>query len=164
MPRVADLAADFWDGRRSPLDFLERMLGRVDANAACHAFITVTRHTAQEQARKASLASSRPGPLYCIPYACKDLFFTRGIATTAGSRVLEGWIPDHDGAVIERLSAAGAILIGKTNMHEFAHGITGENAVFGTPANPYDSTRLAGGSSSGSAVAVALGMACFALG
>src|SRR5258706_16238620 len=107
MPRVADLAADFWDGRRSPLDFLERMLGRVDANAACHAFITVTRHTAQEQARKASLASSRPGPLYCIPYACKDLFFTRGIATTAGSPPLERGIPHPTGPPHAPLLRAG---------------------------------------------------------
>jgi aspartyl-tRNA(Asn)/glutamyl-tRNA(Gln) amidotransferase subunit A len=163
-PRLTALAADFRQGRRSPLEFLERMLERIEANAASRAYITVTQESALEQARKANASVRREGVLFGVPYACKDLFFTRGIATTAGSRALQDWIPDYDAAVIERLSDAGAILVGKTNMHEFAHGATGENAVFGTPVNPYDSARFAGGSSSGSAVAVALGLACFALG
>jgi aspartyl-tRNA(Asn)/glutamyl-tRNA(Gln) amidotransferase subunit A len=163
---VRSLAAAFRDGRQSPLDFIERMLTRIDENAAAHAYITICRDAALDRARRAgaSATMSSAGPLHGIPYACKDMFFSKGIVTTAGSRVLENWIPDHDAAVIERLSGAGAILIGKANMHEFAHGITGENARFGTPPNPWDSARLAGGSSSGSAVAVALGLACFALG
>jgi aspartyl-tRNA(Asn)/glutamyl-tRNA(Gln) amidotransferase subunit A len=163
-PGIPDLARAFREGRQSPFEFIDALLGRIDAAANSRSYITVTRDHALAQAKAASAASERGGALFGIPYACKDLFFTRGIETTGGSRARRGWIPDHDGAVIERLSAAGAILVGKTNMHEFAHGITGENPVFGTPVNPYDPTRLAGGSSSGSATAVALGLACFALG
>jgi len=140
------------------------MLERIEANAGSCAYITVARDSAWDQARKAGAPLGRNGALCGIPYACKDLFLTRGIATTAGSRVLQDCVPDHDAAVIERLAGEGAILVGKTNMHEFAHGITGENPVFGTPVNPWDPSRLAGGSSSGSAVAVGLGLACFALG
>jgi aspartyl-tRNA(Asn)/glutamyl-tRNA(Gln) amidotransferase subunit A len=161
---IQDLAADFRAGRLSPLDFLEHMFERIDANAASRSYITLARDSAFAQAKKLSTSGHRTGDLFGIPYACKDLFLTRGIATTAGSMALQNWIPEHDAAVIERLSAVGAILVGKTNMHEFAHGITGENSVFGTPVNPYDPQRLAGGSSSGSATAVALGLACFALG
>ena len=163
-PGIPDLARAFREGRQSPVEFIGALLGRIDGAADSRSFITVAREHALARARAASAATERGGTLFGIPYACKDLFFTRGIETTGGSLARRGWIPDHNAAVIERLSAAGAILVGKTNMHEFAHGITGENPVFGTPVNPYDPQRLAGGSSSGSATAVALGLACFALG
>jgi aspartyl-tRNA(Asn)/glutamyl-tRNA(Gln) amidotransferase subunit A len=163
-PGIPDLVRAFREGRQSPFEFAHTLLGHIDAAASSHSYITVTRDHALARAKAIAAASERGSGLFGIPYACKDLFFTRGIETTGGSRARRGWIPDHDAAVIERLSAAGAILVGKTNMHEFAHGITGENPVFGTPVNPYDSTRLAGGSSSGSATAVAQGLACFALG
>jgi aspartyl-tRNA(Asn)/glutamyl-tRNA(Gln) amidotransferase subunit A len=161
---ISELVADFRSGRRSPLEYLDSLFVRIDAAASSHSFITLTRNSARDQARKSLRADGPKGALFGIPYACKDLFHTRGIETTGGSRARRGWIPDHDAAVVERLSAAGAILVGKTNMHEFAHGITGENPVFGTPVNPHDPERLAGGSSSGSATAVALGLASFALG
>lgn len=133
------------------------------ANARTHAYITLTREHALATAAKLARSGQR-GPLWGIPYAAKDLFETRGIRTTAGSRVLENWIPTRDAAVVARLAAAGAILIGKANQHEFAHGATGINAHFGTAPNPWNADCLAGGSSSGSAVAVALGLAAFSLG
>lgn len=159
---AAWLAESTRDGSSSVVGRIERLLTRIDdLNPATKAYISVdvagARKAAQRQAKGA-------GPLAGVPYAAKDLFETRALPTTGGSRVLEGWQSDRDAAAIERLAEAGAILIGKANLHEFAHGATGENARFGTPPNPWDPTRIAGGSSSGSAVAVAQGLACFALG
>ncbi|HWA43952.1 MAG TPA: amidase [Hypericibacter adhaerens] len=153
-------AAAVRDGSRSPVREIERVLARIEAlNGATKAYISVDGAGARAAAEGGGL-----GPLAGVPYAAKDLFETRSLPTTGGSRVLEGWRSGRDAAAIERLSAAGAVLLGKANLHEFAHGTTGENARFGTPANPWDPTRMAGGSSSGSAVAVAQGLACFALG
>ncbi len=104
------------------------------------------------------------GPLHGIPIALKDLMLTRGIRTTCGSRILRDWVPDADATVAARLSEAGAILLGKLNMHEFAYGPTGVNPHYGTPRNPWDRQRMPGGSSSGSAVAVAAGLCAGALG
>jgi aspartyl-tRNA(Asn)/glutamyl-tRNA(Gln) amidotransferase subunit A len=133
------------------------------ANPRTHAYITLAPERAAEEA--APLRSLRErGPLWGVPYAAKDLFETRGLRTTAGSRVLADWIPARDAVVVERLRAAGAILLGKTNQHEFAHGATGVNPHYGTPPNPWQPDCLAGGSSSGSAVAVALGLASFSIG
>jgi aspartyl-tRNA(Asn)/glutamyl-tRNA(Gln) amidotransferase subunit A len=143
------------------------VLARINQrNSECHAYLTI----GIEQARASALAIdagmslARSSPLGGVPYACKDLIETRGLRTTCGSRALEDWQPSQDAAVVERLAAAGGILIGKTNLHEFAYGATGVNPHFGTPPNPWDHNRLAGGSSSGSAVAVAEGLASFALG
>lgn len=102
--------------------------------------------------------------LFGIPFSCKDLFHVKGQKTTGGSRVMEHFISQESAFVIDLLNAEGAILQGKNNLHEFAYGATGVNAHFGTVTNPYDSKRLAGGSSSGSAAAVALGMSAFSLG
>jgi aspartyl-tRNA(Asn)/glutamyl-tRNA(Gln) amidotransferase subunit A len=147
-----------------PDGFREASLARIEHyNAATKAFITVDAEGARAAARRAVEAVDG-GLLNGIPYTCKDLFQTKGLRTTGGSRVLADWLPDSDAAVIERLADAGAVLLGKANLHEFAYGATGENAIFGTPPNPWDPSRLAGGSSSGSAVAVAGGMAAFALG
>ena len=99
-----------------------------------------------------------------IPYACKDLFDVKGIATTGGSRVLQDNIASVDAECISRLNAADAIFLGKNNLHEFAYGATGENVLYGTPPNPYDHSRLAGGSSSGSVAAVSYGLCAAALG
>ena len=142
---------------RSALDRIEAL------DPSTRAFITVDR-TGALQAADLIDRAGLDGPLAGIPYAAKDIFNTRGLRTTAGSRVLADHVPGEDAAAIERLEAAGAVLVGKANMHEFCYGITGENAAFGTATNPFDPSRLAGGSSSGSAVAVALGMASFALG
>jgi aspartyl-tRNA(Asn)/glutamyl-tRNA(Gln) amidotransferase subunit A len=104
------------------------------------------------------------GPLHGIPIALKDLVLTRGIRTTCGSRILRDWIPDADATVASRLAQAGAVLLGKLNMHEFAYGPTGVNPHYGTPRNPWDRQRIPGGSSSGSGVAVAAGLCAGALG
>jgi aspartyl-tRNA(Asn)/glutamyl-tRNA(Gln) amidotransferase subunit A len=106
------------------------------------------------------------GPLHGIPIALKDLVMTRGVRTTCGSRILRDWIPDVDATVARRLAEAGAILLGKLNMHEFAYGPTGVNPHYGTPRNPWDrkTGRAPGGSSSGAAVAVADGMCVMGLG
>jgi aspartyl-tRNA(Asn)/glutamyl-tRNA(Gln) amidotransferase subunit A len=104
------------------------------------------------------------GPLHGIPIALKDLVMTRGVRTTCGSRILRDWIPDVDATVARRLAEAGAILLGKLNMHEFAYGPTGVNPHYGTPRNPWDRQRIPGGSSSGSGAALAAGLAAGALG
>jgi len=123
------------------------------------------------EARSAAAAAEREiaegryrGPLHGIPVALKDLIQTRGVRTTCGTIVLKDWVPDEDAAVARRLSDAGAILLGKLHLHEFAFGPTGVNPHYGTPRNPWDRGRMPGGSSSGSAVAVGAGLAAAALG
>lgn len=131
-----------------------------------NAFITVCEEQALAAAgeRDAELARGVDrGPLHGVPIAHKDLFLTRGVRTTAGSRVID-FIPDHDAAVVERLAAAGAVTIGKTNMHELAYGITSANPHFGPVRNPHDPARVAGGSSGGSGAAVAGGIVPLATG
>ncbi|MDH3694102.1 MAG: amidase [Gammaproteobacteria bacterium] len=132
-------------------------------NVDCHAFIEITEHNALRDAKR--LENMRDAvPLRGIPFASKDLFDVEGVKTTAGSRVLADNTASADATVIKRLRNAGAVNHGKLNLHEFAYGITGENVVYGTPVNAYDKSRLAGGSSSGSAAAVAFGLVPFALG
>ncbi len=161
---IAQLRRRIAAGGLTARTLAQAALDRIEAlDLASRAFITVDRTGALQAANLIDYAGL-DGPLAGIPYAAKDSFNTRGLRTTAGSRVLADHVPVEDAAVIGRLEAAGAVLLGKANMHEFCYGITGENGAFGTAANPFDPTRLAGGSSSGSAVAVALGMASFALG
>jgi len=125
----------------------------------------------ESEARSSAAAAEREiaegryrGPLHGIPVALKDLIQTRGIRTTCGTLVLKDWVPDEDAAVARRLSDAGAVLLGKLHLHEFAFGPTGVNPHYGTPRNPWDRGRMPGGSSSGSAVAVGAGLAAAALG
>jgi aspartyl-tRNA(Asn)/glutamyl-tRNA(Gln) amidotransferase subunit A len=152
----------------SPVDLVEVALSRIDRwNPAVDAFITVLADSARRKARAAEREIRRGdyrGPLHGIPISLKDNFCTRGILTTAGSKILAGFVPGKDSDVSMALSSAGAILLGKTNMHEFAYGITGENPHYGTPRNPWDTARITGGSSSGSAAAVATGMGFASLG
>jgi aspartyl-tRNA(Asn)/glutamyl-tRNA(Gln) amidotransferase subunit A len=152
----------------SAVELVDGCLGRIAAlNPALCAFITVTEESAREAARQPERELARGldrGPLHGIPIAAKDVFLTRGVRTTAGSRLLADYVPDHDAAAVERLGAAGAVLVGKTNMHELAYGITSANPHFGVVRNPRDPARIPGGSSGGSAVAVAAGMALAALG
>src|SRR6202030_2810060 len=130
-------------------------------------FILVMTDEARRQAREADreLAAGRDsGPLHGVPVSVQDLFDLRGTATTAASLVRKGHLAHHDATVIAHLRQAGAILIGKTNLHEFAFGTTNEDSAFGPARNPHDPARSPGGSSGGSAASLAAGMALAALG
>ena len=144
---------------------VERCLARIDErNGALNAFIQVFTDDAREQARAADreIAAGRyRGPLHGVPISIKDLFDVRGSATTAASRVRRNHVAGRDAAAIATLRAAGAVFIGKTNLHECAFGTTNEDSAFGPARHPLDETRSPGGSSGGSAASVADGM-CFA--
>ena len=133
-------------------------------NSKLSAFITVIPPGQALQAQLPEGKSTSSHSLRGIPLAIKDLFDIAGIRTTIGSKFFADHVPEQDGFVIEKLRQAGAILMGKTNTHEIALGITGNNPHYGTARNPWDTTRIPGGSSSGSAIAVATGMALGALG
>ena len=165
---LSKLAPNLRSCEISPVELVQTFLDRIEKkNDHLKAFISIARESAIANAKEAETEIRRGnyrGALHGIPYACKDLFLTRNLRTTGGSRVLADWVPQTDAAAVERLEEAGGVLLGKLNLHEFAYGATGENPHFGTVSNPFDSTRLAGGSSSGSAAAVAAGLATFALG
>ncbi len=131
-----------------------------------NAFITVTEEEALKQAQIADDYIATPGenpPLCGIPFAAKDLFLTKGIRTTAASKILDNYIPPYDSTVIAKLKEQKAVLLGKTNLDQFAHGSSGETSAYGATKNPWDKTRMPGGSSSGSAAAVAAGLAPWSL-
>ena len=152
----------------SALDLTEQCLARIhQQNAQLNAFILVCADAARAQARQADeelAAGHDRGPLHGVPVSLKDLFDVRGVATTAASRVREGHVAQRDASAVSRLRAAGAVLIGKTNLHEFAFGTTNDESAFGPVRNPYDPTRSPGGSSGGSAVSLVTGMALATLG
>jgi len=146
----------------------EECLERIEAdNDRLNAFICVMADTARQRARQADqeLAAGRDrGPLHGVPLSIKDLLDIRGVATTAASRVREGHVADRDAATIAHLRQAGAVFVGKTNLHEFAFGTTNEDSAFGPARNPHDPSRSPGGSSGGSAASVAAGMALASIG
>ena len=164
---VRELGALLRKGEVSCLELVDAAIARAKERASLCAFITVTetqaRTEASERDRELKDGFDR-GPLHGIPIALKDLFYTRGVKTTAGSRLYEHFIPDFDGTVVERMRAAGAVSIGKTNLHELAFGITSLNPYYGFVRNPRNEAHLAGGSSGGSAAAIAAGIAPVALG
>lgn len=128
------------------------------------AFITVTGHAALDAARAADRATESGGPLHGVPVALKDLFDTAGVPTTAGSKIFADRVPSENGEVVRRLLEQGAIVIGKTNLHEWAFGVTTQNPHFGPTRNPWDLSRIPGGSSGGSGAALAAGLCFGALG
>ena len=143
----------------SPLDLTMAYLERIERiEPLLNTFITVTAETAIDQARKAEEAIIKGtylGPLHGIPLAIKDVFETKGIRTTAGSKFLANYLPQSDCAVVERLSSSGTVLLGKLNMHEWALGVTNNNPFFGACRNPWALDRIPGGSSGGSGAALA---------
>jgi amidase len=152
----------------SPLEVTRAVLERIArVNPAVNAYCTVAAEQALADARRATAAlrrSARPGPLHGVPVSIKDLTPTRGIRTTWGSRIYADHVPDRDGLVVERLRAAGAVVIGKTNTPEFGAGANTVNAVFGATRNPWNLALTCGGSTGGGAAALALGLGPLALG
>src|SRR5437870_7569776 len=152
----------------SPVELTEAMLQRIAAvNPKLNAYITVCEPQAREVARATEQiirAGYYLGPLHGIPIALKDNIYTRGIRTTAGAKILADFVPDEDATVAARLKRAGAIVVGKTNMHEFAWGGTTDNPHYGTCRNPWNPERFPAGSSGGSGVAVAARACLGALG
>ena len=156
-----------WRKEVTSREITQSVLKRVEeVERRVHAFITPTPELALEQAEAADARIQRgeTGPLTGIPLAIKDLICTKGIRTTCGSHILDNFVPTYDATVVEKLKAAGAVLVGKTNMDEFAMGSSTENSYFGPTRNPWDLERTPGGSSGGSAAAVAAGECIVSLG
>jgi amidase len=154
--------------KASPLEVMQAVLARIDAvNPTLNAYVTVARESALAAARKATAALKRRGtlpPLHGVPVSIKDLTPTKGIRTTWGSKIYEHHVPDEDALIVQRLKAAGAIVVGKTNTPEFGAGGNTFNAVFGATRNPWNPALTCGGSSGGAAVALATGMGPLAQG
>ena len=166
--QVHELAALIKQRETSPVELTQAFLDRIEAvNTPLNAFVTLDADgalAAAKQAQQDISAGNYRGALHGIPVAHKDLYATAGMRTTAGSRVLEDHVPDSDATVVARLREAGMINLGKTNTHEFAYGPTNEVSMFGPVANPWDKSRISGGSSGGSGVAVAAGLVPIASG
>ena len=159
---ATDLARAIAAGELSAVEVMETHLARIDhVNPVVNAIVTLLPDQARRGAEAADAAVARGdalGPLHGLPVAHKDLTWTKGIRTTFGCRAFEHFVPDEDALIVERLRAAGAITIGKTNTPELGAGSQTFNAVFGATRNPYDTTKTCGGSSGGAAVALATGM------
>ena len=168
---IEEVARLFRRRKLSPVELTKLMLALIEKlNLRLNAYITVTGDLALSQATKAEAELFAPrgrkghrdrGPLHGIPISLKDNIYTKSIRTTAGSKILQDFVPQHDAAVWTKLRDAGAVLLGKTNLHEFAYGVTTNNPHYGPTRNPWDLTRIPGGSSGGSAAAVAAGL-CYA--
>jgi aspartyl-tRNA(Asn)/glutamyl-tRNA(Gln) amidotransferase subunit A len=167
-PTARALRDEIAAGRLSAAEVCEQALGRIEAvNPTLNAFNLVDSERARAQARdidRRRAAGAPLGPLAGVPVALKDNLCVRGMRTTASSRILERYVPPYDATVVARLEAAGAVVVGKTNCDEFAMGSSNENSAFGPVRNPWSPDRTPGGSSGGSAAAVAAGCVPLALG
>jgi aspartyl-tRNA(Asn)/glutamyl-tRNA(Gln) amidotransferase subunit A len=153
---LTDLSQALADKRLSSVELVEGLLARIDrGNGRLNAFLTIDRERALGAARSADAQRSRgtAGPLTGIPIAHKDVIMTEGLKTTCGSRMLENFVAPYSAFVVEQLATAGMVLVGKTNMDEFAMGSSNENSFFGPVRNPWHADYVAGGSSGGSAAA-----------
>jgi len=158
------LAAKKTSARELAADFYKRIEA---LNPELNAFLTLSTERARRQTDRidALVAEGKPlPPLAGVPVAVKDVISTRGIKTTCGSKILQNYIPPYDATAVERLEAAGAVILGKTNCDEFAMGSSNENSAYGPVKNPLSPDRVPGGSSGGSAAVVAAGLAVAALG
>lgn len=165
---IAEIAPRIRRKEISPLELTKRYLDRIKRlNPTLNAYLTLTEERALVEAKRAEQEIRKGkyrGVLHGIPFSIKDNIATKGIRTTAGSKILSEWVPDFDATVVERLRENGAIILGKANMHEWAKGSNSINLFYGTAYNPWDTTRIPGGSSGGSAVAVAAGLCLASLG
>jgi aspartyl-tRNA(Asn)/glutamyl-tRNA(Gln) amidotransferase subunit A len=165
---AAEQARAIRAGELSAVELTRAYLARIAAlDGQLGAYLAVDEPGALAAATRVDEAIARgedPGPLAGVPVGLKDVFVTEGLATTAGSRILEGWLPPYDGTAVAQLRAAGAIILGKLNCDEFAMGSSNENSAYRPCRNPWDLARTPGGSSGGSAAAVAAGLCSFALG
>lgn len=156
------------EGKITPVDLIEEAIENTEKyQDKVNAYITFLKEEALKDAERTSSEIRKYGRksrMHGIPYAVKDLVFTKGVRTTAGSKMMKDFIPDYDGGCVKNLREAGAILMGKTNTQEWGCGPTGSRSYFGPVRNPYDYNRISGGSSSGSAAAVSLGMVPCAVG
>lgn len=166
-PLIKNIAEDIKTGKYSALSMVEKSLARIKKNSDYNALISITEKSAIERAKAIDEKISKgvnPGKLAGVPFIAKDNFLSFGSNTTAGSHMLENFESPYQATAIEKLEAEGAILVAKANLDSFAHGSSTENSAFGPSLNPNDDSRVPGGSSGGSAVAVVLGLAPFALG
>jgi aspartyl-tRNA(Asn)/glutamyl-tRNA(Gln) amidotransferase subunit A len=159
---IAEISQGLTSGEFSSREICEHLLSRIDQlNPSCNAFISVSNELALEQADAADKrrAAGADNALLGVPIAHKDIFCTSGVRTSCGSRMLENFVPPYNATVVEKLAEAGVVCLGKTNMDEFAMGSSNENSYFGNVVNPWGTNRVPGGSSGGSAAAVAARMA-----
>jgi len=168
MKTIRELAREIEGGRISPVKLTEEVLHRIETlNPRINSYITILKEVALRDARLAERSireGKYVGPLHGIPVAVKDLIYIKGVRCTAGSRILANYIATYDSNVTKKLRAGGAIIIGTTNLHEFASGVTNVNPFYGPVRNPWELGRVSGGSSGGSAAAVSAGMAVGAVG
>src|SRR5690625_4872656 len=165
---LLEISKVYKEKKLSPVELIEYILHRIEEkDQDLNSYITVCSEAAREEAKiaeKEILNGSIKSPLHGIPIAVKDLIYTKNVKTTMGSGAFKNFITSYDATVITRLRDAGAIIIGKTNTHEIAYGPTGDYSFFGPTRNPYDPTKMSGGSSSGSGASVAQYLTVGALG
>jgi aspartyl-tRNA(Asn)/glutamyl-tRNA(Gln) amidotransferase subunit A len=164
---ILEVSAKLASRTVSSVELTQASLQAIGQRKDLNAFLAMMEDRALAKARAMDAERAQGnvrGPLHGVPVAVKDVFCTAGTATTCGSRLFADHVPNYDAAVVEKLEAAGAVIVGKTHMHELAYGVTSNNPHFGPVRNPHDLNRIPGGSSGGSAAAVAAGLVFMAMG
>ncbi|MEM3684431.1 MAG: amidase [Conexivisphaerales archaeon] len=167
MERAEDIAGYYRKGDADPVSLVRGHLEKIkEVNKQINAFITILQERALRSAQNCTYSFRRGSDVTvaCQPLAVKDIFYIKGVRCTVGSKILKDFVPDYTSTAVRRLERQGAVIVGTTNLHEFASGVTTVNPHFGATRNPWDNTRIAGGSSGGSAAAVAAALVPFALG